>query len=92
MINAYFVPTLFSVLGYLSLSSYLSRVGIGLKIVISLLMSFFSMLIYFFSHALANGVAAPPFSMSDFIALLFICLINTVALWVFIELKRSNSK
>ncbi|MEB7885390.1 hypothetical protein [Serratia fonticola] len=88
MINTYFVPTLFSVLGYLSLSSYLSRVGGGLKIGISLLVSSFAILLYFFAHALSKGGDVPSFGIGELIAVLFISLINAVALWVFIKLKK----
>lgn len=88
MISLYIVPFILNFLGFLSLRGCLLKVPLPLKLLILMSISLLSVFSWFFAHTLSKGMLFPSFRLSDFLASLILCVINTVALWVFIKLKK----
>lgn len=88
MISLYIVPFILNSLGFLSLRGCLLKVPLPLKLLILMGISLLSVFSWFFAHALSKGVLFPAFRLSDVLASLILFLINMVALWVFIKLKK----
>ncbi|ATA26494.1 hypothetical protein JMY81_13070 [Brenneria goodwinii] len=91
IINFYFLPAIFSVMAFLSLSSFLKKRNALLKIIISFAVACLAVFVYFFTHSVFDGVSITQalfsFGFNDFIASFLICILNTVILWVLINLK-----
>lgn len=88
MIDIYFIPAIFSVLGFLSLKPFIARFGLAFRFLISFFVSCLAIFVYFIAHSNLNDFSISPLGKSYFLAPISLCLLNMVALWVFMKLKK----
>lgn len=94
IINVYFLPSIFSVMAFLSLNVSIKITKTVWKIMVSFAVSFFVMFIYFFIHAIFDGIpimhAFFLFDFTDLLASFGISVINLIALWILVNFKKDE--
>lgn len=90
MINTYFIPAIFSVLGLLSLRPYIVKMNLVFRLLVAYFISCLAIFVYFLAHFYLNSRTIPSFGEGYFFASIVLCLINTLVLWILIKLKKEK--